>query len=267
MGLEPQAHLGSRFRALHQQGTFVLVNVADAGTAAAVAGSGAVALATTSAGHASIIGRRDAAGDVEMEEHGALTRAIVDAAGELPVNVDAEHGYGHEPEDVARCIRYLAGLGAVGAGIEDWSGDSSIGFYDDGLAVARIEAAVETAASLDVTFTVTGRTEFLLYEAPDAFARSVARLNAFADVGAHCLYAPGTWDLETITRLSDAVDGPLNVLVLVGEQRFGMDELAGAGVRRVSLGSSLYNAQVGFARDTVASILSTGRLGTASPPR
>lgn len=260
MGLEPQAHLGSRFRALHEEGTFVLVNVADAGTAAAIAGAGAVAMATTSAGHAAMTGRRDAAGDVPMHEHGANTAAIVAAAGEIPVNVDAENGYGHEPEDVAECIRYFAGLGAVGAGIEDWSGDPDIGFYDDALAVARIEAAVETAASLDVTFTVTGRTEFLLYDAPDGLARSIDRLNAFAAVGAHCCYAPGTWDLDTISTLTEAVDAPVNILALIGETRFGMDDLAAAGVRRVSVGSSLYNAQVAYARDRVVSLLTSGSL-------
>ncbi len=250
----------SRFRALHEAGIFLLVNVADAATAAAVAEAGASALATSSAAHASLIGREDAAGAVTLEEHAAHTELITAATG-LPVNVDAENGYGHEPDDVARCIRRLAAAGAAGAGIEDWSGDPNRGFYDHELAVARIEAAVEAAAALDVPFTVTGRTECLLYGADGGMDETLRRLQGFAAVGAHCLYAPGTWDLDAVRAVVDGAGGPVNVLVPVGATAMTIEELGEVGVRRVSLGGSLFRAQVVFARDRVAEILTTGRFG------
>jgi 2-methylisocitrate lyase-like PEP mutase family enzyme len=105
---------------LHRSGTFVMVNVADAGTARAVCEAGAAAIATTSGGHAASIGRRDAAGDVTMEEHAQHTEVLVRAAS-VPCNADAENGYGHEPEDVAVAVRRFAAAGAGGMGIEDWA--------------------------------------------------------------------------------------------------------------------------------------------------
>jgi len=247
-----------RFRDLHREGTFLLVNVADQATAKAVAATGAAALATSSAAHAETIGRADAAGDVSLEEHAEHTAGIVAATG-LPVNVDAENGYGHEPEDVAACIRRLAETGAAGAGIEDWSGDPERGFYDLDLAVARIEAAVETANALGEPFTVTGRTECLLYEHPGGTDEALRRLQGFASVGAHCLYAPGTWDMDAVTTVAQEAGGPVNVLALVGAERPTFDDLAEAGVRRVSLGSSLFHAQIAHAGSVVARILETGR--------
>ena len=255
---------GTRFMELHQSGTFVMVNVADAGTARAVSEAGAAAIATTSSGHAVTIGRRDAAGDVTMEEHALHTELLVRAAS-VPCNVDAENGYGHEPEDMAAAVQRFAATGAGGMGIEDWSGDRDIGVYDRSLAIARIEAAVEAARALDRPFVITGRTEVLLYEL-GGMDEALARLQGFAEVGAHCLYAPGTWDLDTIRTITDEAGGPVNILVPLSEVHplgpvpFGLADLAALGVRRVSLGGSLYRAQVAHAADRVRALLADGSL-------
>jgi 2-methylisocitrate lyase-like PEP mutase family enzyme len=256
---------GTRFMELHRSGTFVMVNVADAGTAGAVCAAGAAAIATTSSGHASTIGRRDAAGDVSMEEHALHTELLVRAAS-VPCNVDAENGYGHEPEDMAVAVRRFAASGAGGMGIEDWSGDKDIGLYDRAKAIARIEAAVEAAQALDRPFVITGRTEVLLYGLDGGMAETLARLQGFAEAGAHCLYAPGTWDLESIKTVTEEAGGPVNVLVPLsdvypqGPTSFALAELAELGVRRVSLGGSLYRAQVAYAALRVRSLLADGAL-------
>lgn len=250
---------------LHRSGTFVMVNVADAATARAVCEAGAVAVATTSGGHASTIGRSDAAGDVTMEEHAEHTELIVRAA-PVPCNVDAENGYGHEPEDMAAAVRRFAATGAGGMGIEDWSGDPELGLYDRGLAVARIEAAVEAARELDHPFVITGRTEVLLYGLDGGLPEALARLQAFAEVGAHCLYAPGTWDLATIETVTREAGGPVNILVPLSEVNpqgpaaFDLADLAERGVRRVSLGGSLHRAQVAHAAERVRALLADGSL-------
>ena len=250
---------------LHRAGTFVMVNVADAGTARAVCEAGAVAVATTSGGHAATIGRRDAAGDVTMEEHARHTEVLVRAAS-VPCNVDAENGYGHEPEDMAAAVQRFAAAGAGGMGIEDWSGDPGRGLYDRVHAVARIEAAVEATRALDQPFVITGRTEVLLYGLDGGIDEALARLQAFAEVGAHCLFAPGTWDLPVIERITEEAGGPVNVLVPLSEVNprgpapFGLPDLVEAGVRRISLGGSLYRAQVAHAAERVRSLLATGSL-------
>jgi len=263
------ADLGSRFADLHRSGTFVMANVADAGTARAVCEAGIEAIATTSSGHATTIGRRDAAGDVTLEEHAWHTATLV-AAASVPCNVDAENGYGHEPEDMTVAVRRLAATGAAGMGIEDWSGDPERGLYDRALAVARIEAAVEAAEALDHPFVITGRTEVLLYGLDGGLDEAIARLQGFAEVGAHCLFAPGTWDRDTIRTVVDGAGGPVNVLVPLGRPGFmpegapdlGVSDLAELGVRRISLGGSLYSAQVAFAAELARQVLGTGSLAS-----
>lgn len=256
---------GAQFMELHRSGTFVMVNVADAGTARAVCDAGAAAIATTSGGHAATIGRRDASGDVTMEEHAHHAELLVLAAS-VPCNVDAENGYGHEPEDVAAAVRRFAATGAAGMGIEDWSGDADIGLYDRSRAVARIEAAVEAARGLDRPFVITGRTEVLLYDLDGGMDETLARLQAFAAVGAHCLFAPGTWDLPSIRTVTQEAGGPVNILVPLSEVNprgpvsFGLGDLAELGVRRISVGGSLYRSQVAHAADRVRSLLVDGRL-------
>ena len=256
---------GTRFMELHQSGTFVMVNVADAGTASAVCDAGAVAIATTSGGHAATIGRRDAAGDVTMEEHAQHTEVLVRAAS-VPCNVDAENGYGHDPEDMARAVQRFAATGAGGMGIEDWSGNKDMGFYDRAHAVARIEAAVEAARALDHPFVITGRTEVLLYGHDGGMDEALARLQGFAEVGAHCLYAPAATDLASIRTVTENAGGAVNILVPLSEvspwgpAAFSVADLAELGVRRISLGGSLYRAQVTYAADRVRSLLATGSL-------
>lgn len=256
---------GTEFMELHRSGTFVMVNVADAGTARAVCEAGAVAVATTSGGHAATIGRRDAAGEVAMEEHAQHTESIVRAAS-VPSNVDAENGYGHEPENMAAAVERFAATGAGGMGIEDWSGDPKRGIYDRALAVARIEAAVEAARALDQPFVITARTEVLLYGLEGGIDEALARLQAFAEVGAHCLYAPGTWELPVIKTITEEAGGPVNILVSLSEVNphgpvpFRLTDLAELGVRRVSVGGSLYRAQVAHAADRVHSLLVEGAL-------
>jgi 2-methylisocitrate lyase-like PEP mutase family enzyme len=256
---------GGRFMELHESGTFVMVNVADAGTARAVCDAGATAIATTSGGHAATIGRRDASGDVTMEEHAQHAEVLVRAAS-VPCNVDAENGYGHEPEDMAVAVRRFAATGAGGIGIEDWSGDPDTGLYDRAHAIARIEAAVEAAQALDGPFVITGRTEVLLYGLDGGMGETLARLQGFAEVGAHCLFAPGTWDLESITTVTEEAGGPVNILVPLSEVNpkgpvsFRLPELAELGVRRISLGGSLYRAQVVHAANRVLALLADGSL-------
>ena len=200
-----------------------------------------------------------------MEEHAGHTELIVRAA-TVPCNVDAENGYGHQPEDMAVAVRRFAATGAGGMGIEDWSGDPGTGLYDRGLAVARIEAAVEAALALDHPFVITGRTEVLLYGHDGGLAEALARLQAFADVGADCLFAPGTWDLDTIRTVTAEAGGPVNILVPLSEvspygpPSFGLADLAEVGVRRISLGGSLYRAQVAHAAERVRSLLADGTL-------
>ncbi len=258
----------STFTTLHQAGTFLLVNVHDAGSARIAEAVGAVALGTTSSGHAYSLGRRDAEGALSRQE--SIERAAqICAAVDIPVSVDAENGWGHEPEDVAATIAELAGVGAAGASIEDWSGDQTIGYYDRSKALERVVAAVETANALDRPFVICARAEAFLHRAhnspADPMAEAVARLQSFADAGAGCLYAPGPRDVDSLRHLVAEAGGPLNALLGIGGQ-LTMDDATAIGIRRVSVGGSLYRATMAAFEAHVQQLLKTGSFVVDPPP-
>ena len=244
------------FKELHQQGTFLLVNVHDVGAAIIAEAAGATALGTTSSGHAYTLGREDGVGAMtrgEVAEQAAAICAVVD----IPLSVDAENGWGHSPEEVAETIRVLASTGAAGASIEDWSGDAEMGFYDRELALERIVAAVETAASLPDPFVICARAEAFLYGVPNPMEEALARLQSFAGAGADCLYAPGPRDRASLGRIVTEAGGPVNALIGVGSS-LTMTDAAEIGVRRVSVGGSLYRATMGRFEALVRQLVETG---------
>lgn len=243
------------FEQLHQSGTFVLVNAHDAGAAAIAEDAGAVAIGTTSSGHAYTLGRPDGRGAISRSE--ALERAEqISAAVQVPVSIDAENGWGHTPEDVARTITDLAGVGAAGASIEDWSSDPDIGLYDTDLAVERINAAVEAAAALPDPFVICARAEGFLHGQPSV-EQIVARLNAFAKAGAQCLYAPGPQDPDVLRRLVNETTAPVNALIPFGST-LTIDDARAIGIRRVSVGGSLYRSTMAAYASLVEQILNEG---------
>jgi 2-methylisocitrate lyase-like PEP mutase family enzyme len=236
--MESQSANAERFRALHEGEPFVIPNPWDAGSARALEALGFQALATTSSGFAFTLGRRD--GRTTLDEVAAHVAALA-AATTLPISVDLENGYGHEPEAAARAVQRVAEAGAVGGSIEDW--DAENGLYEPTFAVERIVAAAEAAQSLPFPFTLTARAENHIRGNPD-LDDTIARLQAFEAVGADVLYAPGLRTLDEVRAVCDAVSQPVNVLA---RPDFTMGELAGAGAQRVSVGGALtWTAIAGF---------------------
>jgi len=162
------------FRDLHHRGqAFVMPNPWDVGSARILTSLGFEALATTSAGFAHSIGKADAVRAVGRDEVIAHAREICDAT-HLPVNGDLERGYGDEPEDVAETIRLAAAAGLAGGSIEDATGELRRPIYEFDMALARVEAAVEAARSIDGDFMLTARAENHLYGIDD-FGDTVRR--------------------------------------------------------------------------------------------
>src|SRR4051812_25133836 len=234
-----QNEKAARFRALHDgPGTFVIPNPWDIGSARILAGLGFQALATSSAASASALGRKD--GGLTREEAIAHARLIVDAT-ELPVSADLESGFGDAPEVVAETIRLAAGAGLVGCTIEDTTGKPDAPLYDFQLAVERIAAAAQAARALPFPFALTARSHNLLF-ANASLDETIRRLQAFERVGADVLFAPGLPDLAAVRAVCSAVSKPFNFMVGIKVKSFSVAELAPAGLRRVSLATSLYRA-------------------------
>ncbi|WP_127106908.1 isocitrate lyase/PEP mutase family protein [Pararhodobacter zhoushanensis] len=248
------------FQALHaRDGAFVVANPWDAGSARLLAHLGFEALATTSAGYAFSVGRRDSFAGLSRTELLENARQIVDAC-DLPVSVDLEDGFGPAPETCAQTIRLAVEVGLVGGSIEDATGDPAAPIYDLTHAVERVHAAAEAARGLP--FLLTARAENFLWDRPD-LEDTIARLQAFAKAGADVLYAPGLPDLAAIRAVCAAVDKPVNVVMGLKGPRYSVAQLAAAGVRRISVGGSFARAAFGGLQRAAQEVLGAGTFSYA----
>jgi 2-methylisocitrate lyase-like PEP mutase family enzyme len=254
-----QAQKAATFKALHHGEPFVIPNPWDAGSARMLAALGFKALATTSSGFAFSLGRRD--GTTTLDEAIAHAAAL-ERATDLPLSVDLENGYGADPESAALAVRRIAEAGAVGGSIEDYDPGGRLYAFDH--AVERIAAAVEAARGLDFPFILTARAENHLRGNPD-LSDTIERLQAFAQVGADVLYAPGLKTVEEIRAICEAVSLPVNVLA---RPALSFEDITLAGAQRISLGGALtWTAASAAARaaDAVAERGDFSLLGPAPP--
>ena len=242
--MRTQLEKARAFRALHERpGVFVVPNPWDAGTAKLLASLGFEALATTSLGFASTLGRVDGTNAVSRSEVLDNCRMIAGAT-DLPVSADLENCYADAPAAAAETIRLAAEAGVVGGSIEDATGDSRQPIYDFALAVERVHAAVAMARALPFSFTLTARAENFLHGRPD-LDDTIRRLQAFERAGADVLYAPGLRELATVRTVVASLKKPVNVLMSTLDPALTVRHLGEAGVKRISVGSGL--ARLGLA--------------------
>jgi 2-methylisocitrate lyase-like PEP mutase family enzyme len=240
--MRTQADKGEAFRALHERdGAFIIPNPWDVGTARLLARFGFEALATTSAGYAFSVGKRD--NTIGRDAMLAHTATIVSAT-DLPVSADLENGFGDEPAAVAETVRRAAEVGLVGCSIEDATMRPDDPIYDHDFAVERVRAAAEAARALPFPFTLTARAENYVVGRLD-LDDTIRRLRAYQAAGADVLYAPGLFRADDIATVVGSVERPLNVLMGLAGVRLDLATLAGLGVKRVSVGSSLARTALG----------------------
>ncbi len=246
---------GAALRALHRPGEpFVLANAWDAGSARVLAALGAEAIGTTSAGFAFTLGLPDGA-RIGRDQALAHAEALV-AATPLPVSGDLENGYAEDPEGVADTIRLAAEAGLAGASIEDTDLPGE-GAYWFGLAVERIRAAAAAARAQPRDFVLVARADGLLTGAYD-LKEALARVTAFAEAGADCVYVPLLPDLAAVRQVCGAVRVPVNVLAAGDLVAASRADLAAAGAARISLGSGLARLAQAALIDAAGAILARG---------
>ena len=242
----------SRFRALHEQGCFILPNPWDPGGAQRLERIGFKALATTGAGYAWSLGRQD--GQLTRDETLDHLRTLC-AATNLPVNADFETGYAHDPEDLFTNVLLAVQTGVAGLSIEDRNGRDLL---DIGTAVERVRVARRAIDRSGEDVLLVGRSEGHFIGKPDLEA-TIRRLIAYSDAGADCLYAPGVYDLDDIARIVSAVHPkPVNVMII--GPGLSVASLAAVGVRRVSVGASLAVAALKAFDATAQLLLTEGTL-------
>ena len=227
----------------------------DAGSARWLQGAGFLALATTSAGLAWTLGRAD--GTLSRESVLSHLRTIV-AATELPVNADFESGFGADARAVADSVRQAVATGVAGLSIEDASGDPARPLFALDTAVERLRAARQAIDASGGDTLLVGRAENFIVGRPD-LDDTLRRLQAYAEAGADCLYAPGIRTPEQIAAVVAAV-APKPVNLLVGSDiGLTLADIAALGVRRVSVGGALARAAWGGFMRAARSIATEGR--------
>jgi 2-methylisocitrate lyase-like PEP mutase family enzyme len=222
------------FRRLHDDGCFVMPNPWDVGTAVALEQMGFEALATTSAGFAWSLGRAD-----QGVERGEMLEHLREIAGavDVPVNADFEGGYADDPEGVAESVALAAATGIAGLSIEDSTRDGGEPLYPFDLAVERIRAARRAIDESGAGVVLTGRSEGFVVGRPD-LDETIRRLQAYAEAGADCLYAPFVDTADQVSAIVGAV-APKPVNLLVHKPFITYEEAAMLGVRRISVGGTL----------------------------
>jgi 2-methylisocitrate lyase-like PEP mutase family enzyme len=229
------------FHRLHQHGCFAIPNPWDVGSARYLQSLGFKALATTSSGFAWSHGHRD--GGMSRDRVLDHLTEMVEAT-DLPINADFEHGFAPDAAGVAESVRLAVETGVAGLSIEDSTGDAAKPLFDVDMAVERIRAARGAIDKAGADTMLVGRAEGFLVGQPD-IEQVVARLKAYANAGADCLYAPGISSAEHISAVVAAV-APKPVNLLVGfNADLTMAKIAALGVRRVSVGGALARAAWG----------------------
>lgn len=235
----------------------MLANAWDVASARIVVSTGAAAVATTSAGVAWSLGAPD--GDrLDLSSALDLVRRVA-AAVEVPVTADIESGFAETADGVAETARQVIAAGAVGVNLEDWVYQGTDDIRPAGDQAERIAAMKRAAAEAGVPLFVNARTDVYLrgVGSPDQrLEETLARAAEYVKAGADGVFVPGVGDRETVRALADGIDAPLNVLV--GPGSLPVAELAGLGVARISLGSSIASAAYAVAARAAKEVYESG---------
>ena len=254
-----QSDKAVRFRGLHEApGAFVIPNPWDAGSARILAALGFQALATSSGAEAGTLGRRD--GKV-TRDGGARARpshrGCHRSAGEPRISRSASRT--RPPRRPRRSVSPPR-WGLVGGSIEDATGNKDKPLFDIGVATERVAAAAAAARALPFPFTLTARTESFLRGNPN-LDDVIRRLQAFEKAGADVLMAPGLPDLAAVHAVCAAVKKPVNFMVGIKGKSFTAAELTAAGVKRISLATSLYRTAMSGLIDAAREVKGAGTFG------
>lgn len=240
----------------HGNRPLVLYNIWDAGSAKAVLGAGAGALATGSWSVAASQGFPDGE-QLPLSHLIATVKSIVDIAANTPVSVDFEGGYAVEPDDVAGNVAKLLNLGAVGINFEDRV-VTGTGLYDIEMQARRIRAIRAMADTAGIKLFINTRTDLFLEEANGSkhaglVDEAVARARSYIAAGGDGFFVPGLTDIRLIERICGSLNVPVNTMVRSGVA--DLATLSKAGVARVSYGPGPYREAMTKLENLAKSIL------------
>ena len=253
-----QENKAQKFYSHHQgQNILVLPNAWDASSARIFEQAGFHAIGTTSAGIATSLGYAEPE-KISREEMLLSIRRIVDSVS-LPVSADIEAGYASTAEGVAETVEMVIAAGAVGVNLEDSLGIENQPLLSIEQYIERLQAAREAANVAHFPFVINARTDIYLFNIGDKsnqFSQVVERANRYLETGADCIFVPGIGDPDTIERLVQEINGPINILANPGVPT--TNELHKLGVKRVSTGSGPMRSTLTLIRQIANELLTEG---------
>jgi 2-methylisocitrate lyase-like PEP mutase family enzyme len=258
MDIATQRQKAETFRKLHDRSKIlVLPNAWDVASAKIFEAAGFRAVATTSSGVANSLGYPDGEA-VSRDEMLDVIRRIARGLN-VPLSADIEGGYAPGLDALQANIGAFIEAGAVGINLEDGMHDGSHQLFPVETAVARIKAARAAGESAGVPIVINARTDVFLHaigEKSTRFEHAVSRANAYLAAGADCAFVPGPSGAEIIGRLTAAIQGPINVMVLPGMP--SAPELEKLGVARVSTGGGPARAALTEVRRLARELFGSG---------
>jgi oxaloacetate decarboxylase len=176
----------------------------------------------------------------------------INRAGNLPLLVDADHGYGNAL-NVKRTIEELETAGCAGITIEDTLLPTPYGATETKLipiaeGVGKMKAAL--AGRQDPRLIVVGRTSALSIT---GVADTVARLKAYEEAGVDMLFMAGVKSRAELDEVAAAVNKPL-FLGGAAKELYDLDYLSARNVRICLQGHAPFNAAVNAVHATLKAL-------------
>lgn len=219
------------------------------------------AIQCTSGGIAAVLGYPD--GEVMSRDLTVEITGKIVAAVSVPVNADAERGYGDEKE-ISETVRALVAVGTAGMNLEDGAGGKqggARGLVELSEQIRKIAAVMETKRALGSEFFLNARVDALMVMTDDpkkALDEAIRRGNAYAETGGDCIFFMQAVSRDVISRLAKEVKAPISVLA--GPQTPSVSELQDLGVARVSYGSAFLKAAIGATKRLASEIREQGTI-------
>ncbi|MFK7802584.1 MAG: isocitrate lyase/phosphoenolpyruvate mutase family protein [Anaerolineae bacterium] len=227
------------FNELHNQSEPLFIgNVWDVASAKAAENAMFLALGTSSAAMAAMLGYDDGEKMSFAEVHYVVKRIIANT--NLPLSVDLEAGYSRNVSEIVDHIQQLFDLGVVGINIED----SLIGPKGRELVPAdqfstSLKLITKALKQKSINIFLNVRTDTFLLNHPNAIKEAERRIELYEQAGVDGVFVPGITAENDIKAIVAMTQLPINVMCMPELPNF--KKLAKLGVKRISMGNFAFD--------------------------
>jgi 2-methylisocitrate lyase-like PEP mutase family enzyme len=241
-----------KFLKLHYEEHPLLIgNVWDVISAKAFEQRGFKAIATSSAALARTLGYEDGE-KIPFELLLKMAERIISNIN-IPLSVDMEGGYSRNIAEIIQNIEKLHALGVVGINIEDSvkAEEPYMHAVDDFKEIlSSVNAHLEKK---NMKMYINARTDAYVLKLPSPLDETLKRIKVYEAAGASGIFVPFLSEKEEIKKVVESTRLPVNVFAT--PQLPSFNELAQAGVRRISMATLVHRATISSIEKVIQTIL------------